>query len=224
MKKLLLGLVASANLLAALPTSAQAASVTINGAAPAQCGITGASSATITGGGAGGSLADTNGFLDSSAQSRIIAALNTTNTEAWCTGRSTVVLTRSPLVRGATGAVDASGFANAIGYDVAINIANATRVDGYTDAGLVGLEGSSDGLGGPAFNAFGPRGNGSGVLFLNDTYGDSFNATPKTLNLTGSPTATPPTSGLIPQVLSTPTRLAAGTYTSTVTLTITPTS
>jgi hypothetical protein len=227
-KHLMIGLMASVSLLAALPAAAaQNASVAINGAAPAQCGVSGSTTATLTGGGAAG-LADANGFLDSSAQVRIVAALNNTNTQAWCTGGSTIVVTRTPLVRtGTTGRIDTSGFVNAIGYDVAVKITGASRTDPYLSPGFGGgVEGSSDGNSGPGFNPFGPTGNGSIVQFVNDDYApsQSFDATPSLLDLTSGASFTGPTATLRTQAVANTTRLAAGNYTSTVTLTITPTS
>lgn len=223
MKTLLFSLLTTTIALSTLPAMAAPQSIVINGNAAAQCSVSGATTATITGGGAAG-LADSNGMLDGSAQSRIVTALNATNTFAWCTGGSTIVLTRTPLVKtGSTGALDSSGFARAIGYDVGISIANASRTDNAV--GPNGdQEGTSDGPSGPTFNPFGPLGSGNRVTFVNDGYApaQSFNATPRTLDLTSGASYAGGSTTLQSQVLATPTRLAAGDYSATVTLTITP--
>lgn len=221
MKNLTIGLVAAVGVLAAMPALARNSGVAVNATTPAQCGVSGPTTATITGGAAG--LADTNGMLEATVQTRILAALNQTATSAWCTGLSTVNLTRTPLVRvGTNGRIDSSGFANAIGYDVAININNARRFTGFATANG-GLEFSSDGPIGAILRAFGPRGDGSLVTFLNDQLPiASFNATPRTLSLT-SPTSYTGISAILRlQAVNTPRRLAAGDYTSTVTLTLSP--
>jgi hypothetical protein len=160
-----------------------------------------------------------------SALNDILSGLSATNTTAWCSGVSKVVLSRTPLVRqGTNGAVDTSGFVNAIGYDVQIVLTGATRTSPF--AGYDDKEGSSDGAGsGPTFNPFGPIGTGVVVNFIADTWANPtgvFDTVAEPLNLSVSPGFDGPTGGLLGQVVPNTTRLAAGTYTGTVTLTLTP--
>ena len=226
MKNLLIAMVAGASLWSGSAFASQTESVVINAEAAARCGISGATSATVTGTGPSGSLADSTGFLATGLQSRINQALTSTNTLAWCTALSVVNLRRTPLVRSGTdGKIDSSGFARAIGYDVAIRIAGARRVLPINVTSGP-HEGTADGVFGPVMRPFGPTGAGNALTFLNDDFAlvNSFNATPKVLNLTSSPNFDGFAAVLQGQAVATPTRLAAGQYTSTVTLTLTPVS
>jgi hypothetical protein len=235
MKKLLMTMVAgfaitvSGNAFAqslAPVSGGSATTVNINGTVAPQCKITGSSTASVTGTAAAG-LADSSGFLSgASALNDILAGLTATNTTAWCSGVSTVVVSRTPLVRqgSTTGAIDASGFVNAIGYDVQIVLAGATRTSPF--AGYDDKEGTSDGAGnGPTFNPFGPIGTGVTVTFIKDTWANPtgvFDTIAEPLNLTVSPSYDGPSQALLANVVPNTTRLAAGTYTGTVTLTLTP--
>jgi hypothetical protein len=200
-----------------------APTVAVNGAVAPQCKVTGTQTATFSGTAAAG-LADANGFLASSALPDLLTALNATNTFAWCSGVSKIAVGRTPLVRdGTNGAIDTSGFVNAIGYDVAAKIVGASRT--IPEAGYDDQEGTSDGAGsGPTFNPFGPTGNGLAVTFIGDAWtgNGTFGTTAVPLNLSVSPSYDGATSGLTGQVVANTTRLAAGTYKSTVTLVLTP--
>jgi hypothetical protein len=201
------------------------ASVTINGKVAPQCKVTGATSARITGGGTAG-LAQADGTLATSVSADIQNALNTTGTEAWCSGIAKVVVSRTPLVRqGTNGAIDTSGFVNAIGYDVAVKIAGATRTSAFP--GYDDQDGSSDGAGnGPTFNPFGPSGNGSAITFIADTWAnpEGVFTTAAPLDLAVATTFDGKSQTLLSSVAPAGTRLAAGDYVGTVTLTLTPTT
>jgi hypothetical protein len=224
MKNLVIGLMATASTLVGLPSfAANPQPVQINGVTPAQCGISGATTATVNGGGPNGSIAGADGFLAAGLQGNLVAALAATNTTAWCSGLAVVNLRRTPLVRvGTNGSRDGSGFANAIGYDVAIRIANARRFDSISlNSGP--HEGTADGILGPIMLPFGPTGSGNVVTFLNDSLTlTGFNNTPRVLNLQSSPNYNGVSLPLRFQEIATPTRLAAGDYSSTVTLTLSP--
>ena len=226
MRSLIIGFVASAGLITAAPAAAEKfQNIIINGKAEALCNVSGNKTATIASGGSGGAIAGADGFLDTGVQSRITTALSATNTRAWCSGLSNITVRRTPLVRtGTTGGLDSSGFANAVGYDVGIKIAGAARKDNFV--GTNGLqEGSSNGATGADFLPFGPTGEGKLITFVNDSWMDenqTFNATPITLNLTSSPSFDGSSLTLRGQGVAGPTRLAAGDYKSTVTITLTP--
>lgn len=205
--------------LAAISTGAfaqESASVDINAAAQAKCVVSGQNTVQL------GELADGNGFVDASAQGRLVALLNATSTAAWCSGATgnKVVLSRTALVRAnSNGELNANGFVTAVLYDVGIDIADANAVN----AGYTYDEGTSDGAGsGPAFAAFGGTGtNGAAITFVNDTYtgNGSLGGEFKGVNLAGK---SPDDQGPTDSFTVSGNRLLAGTYAGTLTLTLTP--
>ena len=201
--------VASAASLPAATGSTATHSITLNGRVTAQCVATGTSSVNLP-----NSLAGADGFLAAATvQSDLLAQLNTTNTRAWCSGNSNkVVLSRTALVRnGSTGAVGGDGFANAVLYDVGVNITGAVNPgSSYT-------EGTSDGAGnGPVVGRFGPTGAGAAVTFVQDTY-SSAKLVPEVVDASAGADGASNTFTTVPGV-----RLAAGDYSSVLTLTLTP--
>ena len=201
--------VASAASLPAATGSTATHSITLNGRVTAQCVATGTSSVNLP-----NSLAGADGFLAAATvQSDLLAQLNTTNTRAWCSGNSNkVVLSRTALIRtGSTGAVGGDGFANAVLYDVGVNITGAVN-PGYSYT-----EGTSDGAGnGPVVGRFGPTGAGAAVTFVQDTY-SSAKLVPEVVDASAGADGASNTFTTVPGV-----RLAAGDYSSVLTLTLTP--
>ncbi len=206
--------VASAASLPAATGSTATHSITLNGRVTAQCVATGTSSVNLP-----NSLAGADGFLAAATvQSDLLAQLNTTNTRAWCSGNSNkVVLSRTALVRnGSTGAVGGDGFANAVLYDVGVNIPGAVN-PGAVNPGYSYTEGTSDGAGnGPVVGRFGPTDAGAAVTFVQDTYG-SAKLVPEVVAAAAGADGASNTFTTVPGV-----RLAAGDYSSVLTLTLTP--
>ncbi|SMF64939.1 hypothetical protein [Allosphingosinicella indica] len=110
----------------------------INGDNPPKCQIsTNSNSITLP----ADSISNDQGRARGNLGQRIAAGLNGTNPRAWCTGaRNSVVLTRTPLTTG-DGSVN-NGFNQAVIYDIAVDVQDAQRVDGFRP-----IEGSSDGPG-----------------------------------------------------------------------------
>lgn len=182
----------------------------INAENPAKCQVTANNTAVTL---ANDSVSNSQGFANSAIGQAIASQLTALNATAWCTGtRNSVVLTRSPLTTG--DGSQSGGFNQAVIYDVAVDLADAMRVDNTKP-----IEGTSDGAGnGPGagagsatpVNHFGPSGAGSSLTFTNEQ-GSSSNATTNSapdLARTSYP--------------SDPNRLVAGNYLGTVTLTISP--
>lgn len=148
---------------------------------------------------------------------RIAQALNALDIKAWCTGSSNdVVLSRSPLVHSTGGNETTDGFNRAVIYDIAMSITGATRSDGTTP-----LEGTSDGAGngpgagvgsGLTVSRFGPNGQGANVRFENEAGSTSEAITDGEATSEGA-------RGAYSEDNS---RLVAGDYSGTVTVTITP--
>lgn len=183
---------------------------TINGDNPAKCQISTSSNTVDL---PADSISNDQGRARGNLGQRIAAGLNGTNPRAWCTGaRNSVVLTRTPLTTG-DGAVN-NGFNQAVIYDIAVDVQDAERVDGFRP-----IEATSDGPGnGPGVGVgastpvgnFGPTGAGSRLDFSNET-GSTSEAT---TNGTGD--------GDRSNYPGNNARLTAGTYSGQVVLTITP--
>ena len=189
--------------------------VVINAAAQPKCAVTGQNTVAL------GELADSDGFVDGSAQGRLVGLLNATSTTAWCSGvaGNKVVLSRTALVRqNSNGQPDANGFVTAVLYDVGIDISDPNAVN----AGYTYDEGTSDGVGsGPSFGPFGATGLGAPVSFVNDTYpgNGTLGGSLKGVNLTGKAVTD---EGATNTFTQSPNRLLAGAYSGTLTLTLTP--
>jgi hypothetical protein len=209
-------LVGAMALVTAAPAFAAGQSITVNGSAAAQCSITGSPSVTVN-----NDLADASGFARANVAADVATALNGANVTAWCTGnKNAVVISRTAFVKtgGTTGGVvDGSGFANGVVYDLALSIPGGIRSDTNSDTDV---DGTSDGAGqGPgagsytnlSVDSFGPTGNGV-VLQFGQEAGSSSIAT--TAN--GGDGATTAFSG------NNSNRLSAGSYKSTVTVTLSP--
>lgn len=193
----------------------EAASIDITASAKAKCVVSGQNTVEL------GELADGEGFVDASAQGRLVTLLNGTGTVAWCSGATgnKVVLSRTALVRENTsGLVTGSGFVTAVLYDVGIDIADPNAVNpGYTYD-----EGTSDGAGsGPSMGAFGGTNDGAVVNFVNDTYtgNGSLSGEFRGVNLIGKAVTD---EGATNTFTQSPNRLLAGAYFGTLTLTLTP--
>ena len=137
----------------------------IEGGNPAKCGVAGADPNTgyveVTL--ADDLITDSSGFVRSDLADSIASALNGIQTSAWCTGNhNTVNLTRSALYTG-DGLKTNNGFYKSVVYDLAVNIAGATRADAVTP-----LEDTVDGIGsGPTnVSSFGPSGPGATISFV----------------------------------------------------------
>lgn len=182
----------------------------INATNPAKCQVN-ADQTTVTL--ADDAISNDQGRARANVGQQIARQLNGLNAHAWCTGtRNALVLTRSPLTTG--NGEQNGGFNQAVIYDVAVDIADAMRVDNEKP-----IEGTSDGAGnGPGAGVgsatpighFGPTGQGSKLNFSNEQ-GSTSEATTN---------AAPDQSR--DQYTSSNARLVAGEYTGTVTLTLTP--
>lgn len=184
--------------------------IVLNGRVTAQCAIEGANSATIT-----QSLAGDDGFISPTAAADIISALNQAQPEAWCSGDNNQMnLYRTMLVRNGSNGQPDDGFAQAVLFDAGINFPTPVN-NGFSYD-----EGTSDGEGsGPVVGRFGPTGNGETGVFVIDNYDGG--ATAFTTAEAGN--ADPSDTGPSATFVETPgVRLAAGDYTSTVTLRLTP--
>lgn len=188
---------------------------TINGLNPAKCNVVTDSSTFAL---ADNLISDNDGFARSDLAQTVASRLNAANLTAWCTGNSnSLVLSRSALTTG-NGQVT-NQFNQAVIYDLQVDIADSGRALG----GSVN-EGSSDGPGnGPGIGAgngnpitrFGAAAPGSVLAFVQEpgsTVAAAGNTTPL-LEASRTGGSYPERPGF---------RLVAGTYTGTVTLTLTP--
>lgn len=219
MKKILMAATAVAAIGIAAPafaqdtTGPQVTTFNINANNPPKCKLN-ADNTTVTL--ANDSISNDGGRARNNIGNKVAQGLNGLGVKAWCTGaRNSIVLTRSALATGNGDAVD--GFNQAVIYDITLDIADANRVDGYRPT-----EGSSDGPGnGPGVGVgsatpighFGPTGAGSAVHFENEGSSTSEGVTSDN----GGEAARSAYSGLENNA-----RLTAGTYTGTVTVTLTP--
>jgi len=219
MMKMLLATAAVAAIGIAAPAFAQDAATTsapssksfsVTADNPAKCQIN-ADQTSVTL--ADDSISNDQGRARANIGQKVAQALDGLNAHAWCTGASNgLVLTRSSLITGDGTSVD--GFAQAVIYDIAVDLSDASRqsgtkpVEGTADGGTNGPgvgSGSSDPV-----SHFGPTGQGSKLKFSNEA-GSTSEAT--TVNADGQR-----------RDFYTPSnaRLTSGSYTGTVTLTLTP--
>lgn len=186
-------------------TGPDTTNITINAENPAKCNVTASATSVAL---ANNQISDSDGFAVSDLGARVSTALNGLTINAWCTGASnTVNLQRTALVRSTTnGAQTGEGFNQAVIYDISMDIADAVRADGTKP-----IEGSSDGNVGPTnVGRFGPTGAGSLVTFSQEA--------PSNATSVGTAGGSGPRSGFT----SSPARLAAGNYSGTVTIVVTP--
>jgi hypothetical protein len=164
---------------------------------------------------AGNSISDNDGFASAGVSGAVADELNTAQVFAWCTGASnTLQMYRTPFLI-EDGDQGSDGFNRAVIYDVTLNIADATRLDGFTPT-----EGTSDGQGngpgigvgaGTTVGRFGPSGDGSAVVFAAEGSGS-------TAISNGSAVAAGATSAYTADG----NRLIAGQYVSSLTIELTP--
>ena len=186
-------------------TGPDTTTITVNAVNPAKCNVTASGNSVSL---ANNQISDSDGFAVNDLGARISTALNGLTINAWCTGgANTVNLQRTALVRATTnGAQTTEGFNQAVIYDINMDIADAIRADGTKP-----IEGSSDGNVGPTdVGRFGPTGAGSLVVFSQES---ASNAT--SIGTAGG-------SGARSGFTSSPARLAAGTYSGSVTIVVTP--
>lgn len=207
MNRMLAAVSALALVAVAAPAFAADNAVTINGSVQAKCvvaGGTGAFALTTD-------LADADGRLNTAFLSQVVAGMNAQGISAWCSGNNnTLVLTRTALKTG-NGALN-NNFAQAVIYDLAVNIADATRGDSVSP-----LEGTSDGP------ANGPGIGLGGGIPLSNFGGAANSAVTFVAEASQTPSAvvnSAPADGATSAFTSTSNRLVAGTYTGTVTLTL----
>jgi hypothetical protein len=212
-------IVSALALVSAAPAFAESRPITVNGTVAAQCKITspiGTSIVTVS-----NDLADINGFARADIGADVATALNGAAITAWCSGNSNgVVVSRTAFVKNggtAGGVVDGSGFANGAVYDVTVSIPDGFRSDTSSDADV---DGTSDGAGngpgvgvgaGLGVESFGPINGGVVMTFANEG-----SSTSGAITTDGGDGAT----SLFGVVNAN--RLSAGSYTSTVTITLSP--
>jgi hypothetical protein len=216
MKTLLLA--AAASLAFAGVASAQtpdSATIIINGDNPAKCGVISSPASVNL---AADQISDADGFANPALGQAVANALTGAGTPVavYCTGASNgVVLGRTSLRTG--DGTPVNGFNRAVVYDIAMSIEGATRADNVTP-----LEGSSDGGNGGVTGPGSPTGAGNDV--------SSFGASPSgaavswfaegnnAFATTSNSSAYDATGSYAPSE----NRLAAGTYSGTVQITLTP--
>ena len=186
---------------------------TINAFNPAKCNLE-ATTYTLTL--PTDSLSDNDGFAKTGVGATVAAALNGAGVTAWCTGASNKLQLYRTAFKVASGDQLASGFNQGLVYDVAVEIAGATRSDSSTP-----LEGTSDGQGnGPGLgigagltvSAFGAAPGGATVTFQNEGSSTSYAAA----------NAGAATTGATSSFTTSPNRLVAGQYQSLLTIEVTP--
>ena len=195
----LAGATAASAALPAATGNTESHPIAINARVTAQCVINGDTVANID-----VSLAGNDGFLASGLQGEIEQALTGTGTQAWCSGANNGIrLEASPLVRNGTNGGLANGFVQAVSYSVSVDVPGAQNLrfpaqpDAASDIPVPRLLQGRFGATGAGANL----GWGGGYL----------NVSPAPATLVG------------PLALPAPgRRLAAGDYTSTVVLTLTP--
>lgn len=159
-------------------------------------------------------ISDNDGFALNTVSADVAAALNGANVTAWCTGaNNSIQMYRTALSTG-DGEQTTGGFNQAVIYDVTLNIADATRTDGFSP-----IEGTSDGQGngpgigvggGTTVSAFGPTGDGSTVAFAAESDSEAVNSD------------APGTGGRSLYTSAQANRLAAGQYEGFLTIEVTP--
>lgn len=219
MKKFLMASVAIAACAVAAPafaddnTGTQTANITVEGHNVPKCNLNKDSGDVDLG---SYDLTGDNGKAKTNLGQKVADGLNALNLKAWCTGgHNSVVVSRSALTTG-DGNQTATGFNQAIIYDVDMNIANATR------NGSPFFDGTSDGAGnGPGIGAgsglvvpaFGPTGAGEAITFVPEPAFPTSEAASNGQAGVEAARASYATDDA---------RLVAGDYTGTVTVTIIP--
>lgn len=188
--------------------------ITVQGSTPAKCNIA-ADDSTITL--TGYDLTNDQGRVRNNVDQKVANALSGLNLKAWCNGaRNGVAVSRSALTTGNGNAVN--GFNQAIVYDLNV------LIDGATRDGAAFFDGTSDGpANGPgigagsgiAVPAFGPTGQGSKISFVTEP-GTSVDA------VSNGQGGAEVTRTAFNGSENNAARMVAGTYTGTVTLTLTP--
>lgn len=186
-------------------TGTDTTTITVNAFNPAKCNVTASANTVAL---ASNQISDSDGFAVTDLGTKVAAALNGLTINAWCTGaKNTVNLQRTALVRNTTsGDQTTEGFNQSVIYDINMDIAGAVRADGTTP-----LEGSSDGNVGPTdVMRFGATGAGAAVSFSQEAASNASSV--------GTAGGSGPRSGFT----SSAARLAAGQYSGTVTIIVTP--
>lgn len=195
----------------AAPLPGSVAGVTVGGSTPPKCEVSSsATMITLT-----DDLTNDNGRVKNSVGSKVADMLNTLNIKGWCTGNSNgLSISRSTLNNG-DGLQDSAGFNHAILYDVVVNVANAVDSEGTALAdGTTDGPNNGPGIGGavqrPA-RRFGADGAGEAFTFRQD--GQASAVTNGQVAESGSENG---------EFTLSNARLAAGRYTGTFTITLTP--
>lgn len=185
-------------------TGLQSASVVISATNPPKCDLTATKTAITL---AGDVLTDADGVPVTDVGAQVAIELNGAGIKAWCTGsRNVVTLTRTALTTDGGGSV--GGFQKGILYDVAV-----ANPDNTIGSRATQFEDTTNGpTGGSTWTRFGPR-TSYALAFSNPRA----NATSLATNAVSS--ANGATASF---TTYTETRVIAGDYTSTVTLTIQP--
>ena len=198
----LAGATAASAALPAATGNTESHPIAINARVTAQCVISGDTVANID-----VSLAGNDGFLASGLQGEIEQALAGTGTQAWCSGANNRIrLEASPLVRNGSNGNLANGFVQAVGYSVSVDVPGAQNLlfpaqpDAASDIPVTRL----------LQGRFGASGNGATLAWD----GGYLNLNPQPVTVSGGLFGLP--------TIETGRRLAAGDYTSTVVLTLTP--
>ena len=220
MRKIILAATAIATLTVASPAladgdnlSTDTETYTINAVNPPKCNIVTESQTYNLG---ANQVSDNDGFASDSLDDAVASLLTSANITAWCTGNANALaMSRSALTTG--DGQTTNGFNQAVVYDIQVNIADLQRAGG----GAVD-EGTSDGPGnGPGVGVgaavpitrFGPTGAGSLLTFVSEP-GSTVDGVGNGSNSAEAPRAA--------YAANDSARLVAGTYTGTVTLTLTP--
>ena len=164
---------------------------------------------------AGNSISDNNGFARTTVSAAVANEMNGAGVTAWCTGSTNIINMYRTAFTTDDGVQGSDGFNKAVVYDVAMDIADATRTPGNTHP----TEGTSDGKGnGPGIGAgsgiavsrFGPSGPGSAVTFTAEDTSEAVSD------------GVTPADGARSDFAGNTNRLVAGQYESTLTIEITP--
>lgn len=195
----------------AAPLAGSVAGVTVGGATPPKCEVS-AAATTVT---LSDDLTNENGRVKNNVGGKVADMLNTLNVKGWCTGnRNALVVSRSTLNHG-DGQRDEAGFNHAILYDINVNVANAFDTEGSPLAdGTTDGPASGPGIGGAANRPalrFGAEGAGEDFTF--SQAGQASAVTNGRFAESGSENG---------EFTLSNARIAAGEYSGTVTITLTP--
>jgi hypothetical protein len=189
--------------------------IKVEGSTPAKCNIASDDTSIIL---TGYDLTNDQGKVRTNVDQKVANALSGLNLKAWCNGaRNGVAVSRSALITG-NGNATTTGFNQAIVYDLNV------LIDGATRDGAAFFDGTSDGpANGPGIGsgsgivvpAFGPTGQGSKISFVTEP-GTSVAA------VTNGQGGAEVTRASFNGAENNAARMVAGTYTGTVTLTLTP--